>query len=63
MWLLDLCLSTDFVEPTDEEVEAGALKPFRLPPWDRFASTLEHLDLDQKKEEPSIEDKQMLVNS
>ena len=40
MWLLDLSLSTDFVEPTTEEVESGLLKPFRLPPWERFAPTL-----------------------
>lgn len=50
MWLLDLSLSTDFVEPTDEEVESGALKPFRIPPWDRFASTLNHLGLDPNHE-------------
>jgi hypothetical protein len=45
MWLLDLCLLTDFVEPTIAEVEAGVLKPFRQPPWDRFAPTLKALDL------------------
>ncbi len=43
MWLLDLCLSTDMTEPTAEEVEAGELKPYRLPPWDRFAQTLRSL--------------------
>ncbi len=48
MWLLDLCLSTDVMEPTLEEVEAGTLKPFRLPPWDRFAPTLSALTLEFK---------------
>ena len=54
MWLLDLCLSTEFVEPAQEEVESGALKPFRLPPWDRFAPTLKALGLNpstQKSQE------------
>ncbi len=45
MWLLDLCLSTDMLEPTAEEVETGTLKPFRQPPWDRFAATLAALRL------------------
>jgi len=45
MWLLDLCLSTEMVEPTAEEVAAGALKPFRTPPWERFAPTLKELGL------------------
>ncbi|HEY4260463.1 MAG TPA: hypothetical protein VGM98_09890, partial [Schlesneria sp.] len=45
MWLLDLCLSTDMLEPTGEEVAAGTLKPFRVAPWDRFAATLHQLGL------------------
>ena len=45
MWMLDLCLSTNFVEPTSDEVEEGSLKPFRLPPWDRFEPTLKSLGL------------------
>lgn len=45
MWLLDLCLSTAVIEPTEKEVAAGTLKPYRLPPWDRFAPTLKVLGL------------------
>lgn len=45
MWLLDLCLSTEMLEPTTEEIAAGTLKPFRIPPWNRFASTLKQLGL------------------
>ena len=45
MWLLDLCLSAEMLEPTTEEVAAGTLKPFRIPPWNRFASTLKQLGL------------------
>lgn len=45
MWLLDLCLSTDMLEPTGDEVAAGTLKPFRVPPWTRFESTLHALGL------------------
>jgi hypothetical protein len=48
MWLLDLALPTDFVEPTEDEVEMGDLKPFRLPPWERFAPTLKDLGIDHK---------------
>ena len=46
MWMLDLCLATEIVEPTTEEVAAGTLKPFRLPPWERFAPTLKALGLE-----------------
>ncbi|MBC8116094.1 MAG: hypothetical protein H7062_17030, partial [Candidatus Saccharimonas sp.] len=46
MWLLDLCLSTDVIEPTPQEVATGALKPFRQAPWDRFSSTLDALELE-----------------
>jgi|GEM_PF-888907 len=53
MWMLDLSLSTEMVEPTDEEIEMGILKPFRLPPWDRFAPTLAKLGLDHKAESPT----------
>ena len=49
MWLLDLSLSTSFVEPTSDEVEEGSLKPFRLPPWDRFEPTLKLLGLNVSK--------------
>lgn len=45
MWLLDLCLSTDVIEPTPHEVATGALKPFRPAPWDRFSATLDTLKL------------------
>ena len=45
MWVLDLCLSTEFEEPSTEDVLVGTLKPFRLPPWDRFAPTLKALGL------------------
>lgn len=45
MWLLDLCLTTDMVEPTREEVAAGELKPFRVPPWERFEKTLVSMEL------------------
>lgn len=45
MWLLDLCLSTEMLEPTGEEVAAGTLKPFRIPPWTRFEPTLNSLGL------------------
>ena len=48
MWLLDLCLSTDMTEPTAEEVAAGTLKPFRQPPWDRFAPSLKALGLNRE---------------
>jgi len=50
MWMLDLCLSTDMTEPTEDDVESGALKPFRLPPWERFASTLKELGLQRTVE-------------
>jgi hypothetical protein len=43
MWLLDICLSTEMVEPTTEEVQSGELKPFRQPPWERFETTLKLL--------------------
>ena len=46
MWLLDLCLSTDVIEPTPHEVATGALKPFRHAPWDRFSATLKALELE-----------------
>ena len=46
MWLLDLCLSTDVIEPTPHEVATGALKPFRRAPWGRFSATLETLKLE-----------------
>ena len=46
MWLLDLCLSTELCEPTESEIESGSLKPFREPPWERFAETLKALGLD-----------------
>ena len=46
MWLLDLCLSTDMLEPTTAEVKAGTLKPFRQSPWLRFAPTLKELGID-----------------
>ena len=46
MWLLDLCLSTDVIEPTPHEVATGALKPFRPAPWDRFSATLGALELE-----------------
>ena len=54
MWMLDLCLSTEIVEPTSEQVATGTLKPFRLPPWDRwFAPTLKALGLkDYPPKEP-----------
>lgn len=55
MWMLDLCLSTEMVEPTDEDVEMGTLKPFRLPPWDRFAPTLAKLGLNHKAEPPALQ--------
>lgn len=45
MWILDLCLPTDFVEPTTQEIRVGELKPFRLPPWERFQPTLKELGL------------------
>lgn len=63
LWLLDLSLSTEFVEPTDEEVEVGALKPFRRPPWDRFASTLEHLKIEDKCDERTPPERGQLVKS
>lgn len=53
MWLLDLCLTTEMLEPTTEEVAAGTLKPFRIPPWSRFASTLKQLGLTMT---PSVEE-------
>ena len=46
MWLLDLCLSTDVIEPTPHEVATGALKPFRPAPWGRFSATLKVLELE-----------------
>jgi hypothetical protein len=49
MWLLDLNLATDFLEPTEHEVEVGELKPFRLPPWERFAPTLKLLGFQKEK--------------
>ena len=52
MWLLDLCLSTDVLEPAEEEIESGELKPFRQPPWDRFAPTLTSLGLSRREVEP-----------
>jgi hypothetical protein len=65
MWLLDLSLSTDMLEPTDEEVSAGTLKPFRTPPWTRFASTLKELGLSMPTsiEEPIAEERPQLVAS
>ena len=45
MWLLDLCLPTDVIEPTPHEVATGTLKPFRPAPWDRFSATLATLNL------------------
>lgn len=45
MWMLDLCLPTDVIEPTDHEVITGALKPYRPAPWNRFTSTLDALEL------------------
>lgn len=53
MWVLDLCLSTEMVEPTSKEVDAGELKPFRSPPWDRFVETLAALGLQSPVEPPS----------
>ena len=47
MWLLDLCLATEMLEPTDDDVASGTLKPFRQPPWDRFTSTLNLLGLNR----------------
>jgi hypothetical protein len=52
MWLLDLCLPTDMKEPTANEVADGTLKPFRLPPWDRFAQTLKLLGIDHAEPTP-----------
>lgn len=46
MWMLDLCLATEIMEPTAEEVTAGTLKPFRHAPWDRFAPALKLLGLE-----------------
>lgn len=65
MWLLDLCLSTEMLEPTTEEVAAGTLKPFRIPPWNRFASTLHELGLTLKPaaEEQMHNDSRQLVAS
>ncbi|MDB5342424.1 MAG: hypothetical protein JWP89_801 [Schlesneria sp.] len=65
MWLLDLSLSTDMLEPTDEEVSAGTLKPFRTPPWTRFASTLNELGLSMPTsiEVPIVEERPQLVAS
>jgi hypothetical protein len=60
MWLLDLSLSTDFVEPTGDEVAQGTLKPFRLPPWDRFAQTLKALGLNDKSPLPQKPDRREL---
>lgn len=45
MWVLDLRLPTDYIEPTPDEVVTGELKPFRLPPWERFQPTLTELGL------------------
>ena len=55
MWMLDLCLSTNFVEPTSDEVDEGSLKPFRLPPWDRFEPTLKSLGLNALTPEKTTE--------
>lgn len=65
MWLLDLCLSTEMLEPTTEEVAAGTLKPFRIPPWNRFASTLKQLGLTVTAsiEEQSHDESRQLVVS
>jgi hypothetical protein len=65
MWLLDLCLSTEMLEPTAEEIQAGTLKPFRLPPWNRFASALTELGLPviQFEESSSPEQSHMLAAS
>ena len=54
MWLLDLCLSTDVIEPTPHEVKTGALKPFRPAPWDRFSATLHALKLEREPGSASI---------
>ena len=51
MWLLDLCLSTEMLEPSDEEVAVGSLKPFRPAPWDRFAPTLKLLGVERESAE------------
>jgi len=45
MWLLDL--ATEMLEPTDDDVATGTLKPFREPPWDRFTPTLKLLGLNR----------------
>lgn len=65
MWLLDLCLSTDMLEPTGDEVAAGTLKPFRAPPWTRFESTLQALGLSipMTDEVPVIDEAHQLVSS
>lgn len=43
MWILDLSLAVDFLEPTKEQIANGMLKPFRPPPWERFADELREL--------------------
>ena len=45
VWLLDLKIPTDFLEPETELVKSGALKPYRTAPWERFAETLTLLGL------------------
>lgn len=56
MWLLDLCLSTDVIEPTSHEVATGAVKPFRPAPWERFSSTLKVLELEAETRPNTKED-------
>ena len=60
MWLLDLCLSTDVIEPTPHEVATGTLKPFHNAPWGRFSKTLEALKLEA---EPRLDTKTSAIDN